>query len=214
MRIKQTKLSTIRKSLLAIVPVFAFLSLVTVAFGAYAAKPTGTIQSGSIVDSEGTTITVGFDDWGYNYQGHMFKGKYCDSYRDAEWCQPYADVDLTMKWNDAWISNKDLDGDTLLDRHYGFDSYIGSGAWLTNHQSGTYEGDGGETCKWNYFTKIVAAPADAVLDGDTWYTADGVEIGPEIWGAFATTQVVSNDSCAGEHGTQYVSPSKAGLGAF
>ena len=46
------------------------------------------------------------------------------------------------KWNDAWLSNKDCDGDGLLDRHYGLDSYRGSGAWLTNHQSGEYEVDG------------------------------------------------------------------------
>ena len=69
-----------------------------------------------------------------------------------------------MKWNDAWLSNQDCDADGLLDRHNGFASYIGSGAWLTNHQSGEYEEDG-TVCKWNYFTKIVAAPANAVLDG-------------------------------------------------
>lgn len=214
MRIKQTKLSTVRKSFLAIVPAFAALALVFAVGGAYAAKPTNTIQSGTIVDSEGKTITVGFDDWGYNYQAHMFSGKYCDSYRDADWCEPYADVNLAMKWNDAWISNKDMDGDNLLDRHAGFDSYIGSGAWLTNHQSGTYEGDEGEVCKWSYFTKIVAAPADATKSGGIWYTADDEEIGPVIWGNFATIQEVSNDSCAGEHGIQYLSPSKAGLAAF
>ncbi len=123
------------------------------------------------------------------------------------------DNDLQMKWNDAWLSNKDCDGDGLLDRHFGFDSYIGSGAWLTNHMSGEYEVNG-EICSWNYFVKIVAAPADAYVDGDYWYAVDGTEIGEVIWGEFAIIQVVSNDPCAGEHGRQYVSPDHAGLGGW
>jgi hypothetical protein len=170
-----------------------------------------TIQSGELSASDGSTITVGFDEWGYNYQAHLFNGKYCDAYRDAAWCQPYKDDNLAMKWNEAWLSNKDCDGDGLLDRHYGFDSYIGSGAWLTNHMSGEYEMDG-EMCQWNYFVKIVAAPADANQVGDIWYTADGTEIGPAIWGSFAIIQEVENDSCAGIHGLQYASPDRSGLG--
>ncbi|MFC1660205.1 hypothetical protein ACFL3S_01900 [Gemmatimonadota bacterium] len=172
-----------------------------------------TIQSGDLLASDGSVIETGFDDWGYNYQGHMFNGGYCDAYRNAAWCQPWKDVNLIMKWNDAWLSNKDCDGDGLLDRHSGFDSYIGSGAWETNHQSGEYEQDG-KTCKWNYFVKIVAAPADATAVDGVWYNADGVEIGPEIWGAFAIIQQVENDPCAGIHGLQYSSPDHSGLGGW
>jgi len=98
-----------------------------------------TIQSGELLASDGSVIDTGYDQWGYNYQAHIFNGYYCDAYRDAAWCQPYKDISLIMKWNDAWLSNKDCDGDGLLDRHYGHDSYIGSGAWETNHQSGEYE---------------------------------------------------------------------------
>ena len=119
-----------------------------------------------------------------------------------------------MKWNDAWLSNKDCDGDGLLDRHYGFGSYIGSGAWLTNHQSGTYIDDDGNLCEWDYFVKIIAVPADAYANSGIWYNADGTEIGPEIWGAFATIQVVYNDPCAGYEGLQYLSPDHAGLGGW
>ena len=169
-----------------------------------------TIQDGTLLTSDGRVITTGYDEWGYNYQAHIFNGGYCDSYRDAAWCHPYRDVHLSMKWNDAWLSNKDCDGDGLLDRHYGFDSYIGSGAWLTNHQSGEYE-EGGKTCKWNYFVKIVAAPADAEVKDGFWYTADGTEIGPVIWGAFAIVQEVENDPCAGIHGLQYKA-ARPGLG--
>jgi len=186
-----------------------------------------TIQSGELLTSDGDVIETGFDKWGYNYQGRMFKGGYCDSYRDAAWCQEWKDVKLSMKWNDAWLSNKDcgtqpgnggpytdpLTPDGKLDRHYGYDSYRGSGAWVTNHQSGEYE-EGGEICKWNYFVKIVAAPLDATLVNGIWFNADGVEIGPSIWGQFATIQEVENDPCAGIHGLQYSSPDHNGLGGW
>jgi len=170
-----------------------------------------TIQDGTLEASDGSLIEVGYDSWGYNYQAHMFNGLYCDSYRDAAWCQPYEDVSLIMKWDDGWLANTDCDGDDLLDRHFGFPSYIGSGAWLTNHQSGQYELDG-KTCTWTYFVKIVAAPTDAVKVGDVWYNADAVEVGPAIWDDFAIIQQVENDPCAGIHGLQYLSPDHPGLG--
>ena len=97
-----------------------------------------TIQDGTLLTSDGEVITTGYDEWGYNYQAHMFNGGYCDAYRDAAWCQEWKEDYLIMKWNDAWLSNKDCDEDGLLDRHFGYDSYIGSGAWCTNHQWGSY----------------------------------------------------------------------------
>ncbi len=172
-----------------------------------------TIKSGELYASDGSLIEVGFDDWGYNYQGRFFKGGYCDAYRDAASCQPYKEDHLKMKWNDAWLSNKDCNGDGLLDRHYGDSNYIGSGAWLTNHQSGTYEKDG-KTCRWNYFVKIVAAPADAYAADGYWYASDDNEIGPVIWGEFAIIQEVENDKCADLHGLQYSSPDRNGLGGW
>lgn len=284
-----------------------------------------TIPSGELLTSGGEVITTGFDEWGYNYQAHQFIGYY------GNYQRPPQPVDwgyrLMMKWNDAWLSNKDcgIDGvggdpDGKLDRHYGFDSYIGSGAWLTNHQSGEYinwdvsgewiinveymgtyypetliltqsgtditgvslntippasgsaftivsgsvtdntveifadhvpsslvvrlwgtiAADGSmsgdwkdeapgtregtwttttgaatsEPCKFTYFVKIVAAPADAYVEDGFWYTADGVEIGEVIWGAFAVIQEVETDSCAGLHGIQYNSPSPTGFGWY
>jgi hypothetical protein len=122
------------------------------------------------------------------------------------WCWPYRDVWLNMKWNDAWISNRDCDGDGALDRHYGFDTYIGSGAWETNHQRGVDEGTGEH---WVYFCKIVAVPDDAVKVEGIWYTADGTEIGPDIWGQFAVIQEVE-----GGEGATYVSPSGPGFGKW
>ncbi len=199
----------------AIVTLIALSTLLAVSFpGTSAQQVCTTIQAGTLVTSTGDTITTGYDQWGYNYQAHIFNGMYCDSYRNAAWCQPFKDVELEMKWNDAWLSNQDCDGDGLLDRHYGFAGYRGSGAWLTNHQKGTYLDANGRKQRWTYFSKIVAAPADATLVGGTWFAADGSEIGPAIWGDFAMVQQVSNDTGTGEHGVLYVSPYGAGFGRF
>ena len=199
-----------------IIVVLSCLALIFAFSGNVIAGPKvkcATIQSGKLLASDGTVIVIGYDDWGYNYQGRIFNGMYCDAYRDAAWCQPYKEDKLSMKWNDAWLSNKDCDGDGSLDRHYGFDTYIGSGAWLTNHMSGTYF-DEGQECQWVYFVKIVAVPADAYELNGVWYTSDDVEIGSVIWGSFAVIMEVSNDTCTGEHGVQYHSPVGPGLGKF
>jgi len=288
------------------------------------------IQDGTLVGADGCDLVLGYNQWGYNYQAHMFNGMWCDyhpTYRpdgaNYQWClDNMADVELMMKWSDAWLSNTDCEGeDNLLDRHFGFPSYIGSGAWLTNHERGSYLGNWGvsgdwvvlannvnshdmfiteqtdgtfkgyggypsgsqhthkwdienglvdgntihmdwiyttssykayfdgvilpdgsmegtfydtsghidlpwkstsgvatrETCEYEYFVKIVAAPADANLLDGVWFAADGVEIGPEIWGAFAIIQGVSNDPCGGldsDEYTEYHSPSPTGFGFY
>lgn len=194
-----------------------FLSCLTLVFVfsnlASAAKNVcSNIQSGALTDVVGNQITLGYDLWGYNYQAHMFNGFYDNYSRPAT---PATGGDsLEMKWNDAWLSNKDCDGDGKLDRHYGFSSYIGSGAWLTNHQSGTYLGDNGQVCHYTYFVKIVAAPADASSSGGIWYTGSGEPIGPAIWGDFAVIQEISNDSCTGDHGVLFKSPVPPGFGTY
>ena len=162
-------------------------------------KDCTTIQSGELLASTGETLVVGYDEFGYNYQAHMFNGRYCDY--DRVIGGSYCDVTLVMKWNDAWLSNKDCDDDGKLDRPA---SYIGSGAWCTNHQTGEDDGQ-----KWTYFVKIVAVPEDAVLTGGIWYAADGTEIGPVEWGDFAVVQQVESGL-----GATYVSPSGSGLGKW
>jgi hypothetical protein len=181
----------------------------------------------------GEPLVLGYDPYGYNYNSHMFRGSYANAYlgrygyppyegddeaylaenpgAEFTWVWPYRNTMLSMQWNDAWLANSDCDGDGVLDRYYGFPSYIGSGAWLTNHMWETYE-DGGKTCSYNYFVKIVAVPSDAYVVSGIWYAADGTEIGSVIWGSFAIIQQVENDPCAGLHGSQYVSPDHAGFG--
>jgi hypothetical protein len=160
-----------------------------------------TIQDGTLYASTGELITTGYDEFGYNYQAHLFNGRYCDY--DRVIGGDYCDVNLVMKWNDAWMSNKDCDGDGKLDRHYGFAGYIGSGAWCTNHQSGTYTGDDGKEHKWTWFTKIVAKPT-----ADYDCAAHG---GVQIWGDFCEIQSVYNDPYAGYHGLEFKA-ARPGLG--
>lgn len=198
------------------------------------------IQDGVMTYSSGhylaeESLTTGFDEYGYNYQAHLFKGSYAnaylgrdgfppftgddDSYLEAnpgaasKWYWPYHDDKLLMKWNDAWLANTDCDADGKLDRHYGSESYTGSGAWETNHMSGSYE-EAGKTCTWESFTKIVAVTSDATQESGIWYAADGTEIGLDIWGEFAIIQDLVNDPCAGVHGIQYLSPDHAGFGGW
>ena len=140
-----------------------------------------TIPSGELYTADGELLTIGYNEWGYNYQGRSFNGDFCDyhpTYRPGganhDWCvENYGDVKLIMGWNDAWLSNTDCDGDGTLDRHYGHDSYIGSGAWETNTMTGTDE-DG---TQWAYFVKIAAKPtADYECE--------------EIWGSFCVLMEV------------------------
>ena len=196
---------------------------------AIAKKGGTTIQDGTLLDSAGNPLVLGFDVYGYNYQGHMFNGWYWNNQRPSTpWTKDTIDQApsktwLIMKWSDTWLSNMDRDGDGKLDRGYPYPTgtsdppiYTSSaapGAWVTNHQFGEYEVDG-KVYKWNYFVKIAHPGSDAVKIGDTWYTADGTEIGLVIWGAYAIIQQVENDPGAGIHGLQYISPNCAGLGAY
>lgn len=171
-----------------------------------------TIQSGLLLNSNEDIITTGYDEWGYNYQAHLFNGWYGNYNRPTT---PVTSGDrLIMKWNDAWLSNVSCDGNNLLDRHYPLPSYKGSGAWLTNHMSGTYEDDG-LLQKWTYFVKIVAAPEDATLNANNqWVSADGNIIGYAIWGEFAVIQEIYNDTGTGDHGILYKGDAPLGFGFY
>jgi len=190
-----------------------------------------TIQSGSLTDVNGNPLSTGYDQWGYNYQAHMYNGLYVNYDRPSP---PYTEENcgtrpgfgasgcdnLQMKWNDQWLSNQSCDSDSKLDRHFGYSGYIGSGAWLTNHQSGSYTMSVNYKEKlvhWTYFVKIVAVPDDAVScasDPAKWCAADGSEIGPVLWGEFAIIQEVYNDPFSGAHGVLYKSPQGPGFGIY
>ena len=211
------------------------ISMLAVSLGfVIAAKPTEctTIQDGVLTYSSPDpteVIPLGFDKWGYNYQAHMFKGLYWNNVRpDPPYTEDTAPSNtwLIMKWSDEWLANTDCNGDGKLDRGYSCNpenptSSACDGAWETNHQFGSYEGEDGEICYWNYFVKIVYVNPDNAYKAvnlednvEYWYTADGVEIGSVIWGAYARILQISNDPCADEHGVLYHSEAPVGFGYY
>jgi len=198
----------LREKTTATLLIAIFMISAMAAVSVMAKKGGATIQDGTIVASTGEVITVGYDVFGYNYQAHMFNGLY-DDY-DRVHGGAYPNVHLIMKWNDAWLSNMDYDGDNLLDRHFGFPTYKDSGAWLTNHQYGVNP-DG---TLWDYFVKIVAVRSTDVLIGGVWCAVDGTVIGPAIWGPFAIIQQVDNDPYLGLQGIQLNTPSPTGFGYY
>jgi len=181
-----------KKSLFFIVCIFFLLP--TLSWGG---NPPGcnTIKSDSIVDSKGYPVQLGYDQYGYNYQAHMFNGLY-DNYSRPQ--TPYTEGldNLIMKWSDEWLSNLDCDGDGKLDR--GLDRETGesdgiSKGWLTNHMEGDYEGDDGEFHHYTYFCKIVWVGPAPQGGPDPWEAK-------RIWGQYAVIEEVNNDPYAGFHG--------------
>lgn len=197
-------------------------------------KDCTTIQDGVLTYSDSNEIIpLGKDKWGYNYQAHMFNGWYWNNKRpEPAYTKDTIDTApsktwLIMKWSDEWLSNKDCDGDGKLDRGYSCNpenpnSSACDGAWLTNHQWGSYEDEEtGKTCKWEYFVKIVYVnpdnaykavdPEDGVL---YWYTNDGEKIGSVIWTAYARILQIYNDPCAGDHGVENKWETPTGFGYY
>src|SRR3989338_6791364 len=170
--------------LVAIATVFALTTAPVMA-----AKPgaCATIQDGTITDSAGNPVVLGYDKWGYNYQAHMFNG-YADNYSRP--AVPVTSGDkLNMKWSDAWLANVDCNGDGKLDRGL-VDGVVGgtSKGWLTNEVNGDYDsdGDGIQDAHYTWFVKIV------------W-----VGPGGSLWGEYEIIQEVYNDPVGGFHGLQF-----------
>ncbi len=182
-----------------------FVVLMILAFSATAAQAQPTagsactaIKDGTLLDSAGNPLVLGYDQFGYNYQAHLFNGTYDSVDRNLDgtyWGSTgdYVDDKLTMKWSEDWLSNKDCDGDGKLDRGT---SGISLG-WETNHVIGDYDsdGDGTQDAHYTYFVKIV------------W-----VGPGGSLWGQYEIIQEVYNDPVGGYHGLQYkVNPPGFGL---
>jgi hypothetical protein len=139
------------------------------------------IQSGNIHDSAGNPLSLGYDEFGYNYQAHMFNGTYDSVDRNLDgtfWGQTgdFVDDRLSMKWSDDWLSNVDCDGDGLLDRG---DSGISLG-WETNHVEGEYLDADGNVQHYTDFVKIV-------------WTGPG----SPLWGQYTVVEEVFNDPAGG-----------------
>lgn len=180
----------------------AVIGLLALTMGAAAAGPhsgCATIQGGTLYDSAGNLIVLGYDEFGYNYQAHMFNGTYDSLDRilgDDQGPYPGDESDpsvatfddsLIMKWSDAWIANVDCDEDELLDRGLLVDGTVGgtSRGWLTNQVEGDYLDPDGAVQHYTYFVKIV------------WVGPDG-----PLWGEYEIIEQVINDPAGGLHGLQ------------
>lgn len=152
-----------------------------------------TIQGGTIRDSAGQPISVGYDAYGYNYQAHSFNGTYdgLDRVLDGKYygsTGDFVDDSVQMKWSNDWLANTDCNGDRRLDR--GVDGI--SRGWLTNHISGDYLDGDGATQRYTDFVKI------------GW-----VGPGGSLWGQYEVIQEIYNDSGGGSFRTRLDTP---GLG--
>lgn len=149
-----------------------------------------TIRSGTLTDSLGNPLVLGFDQFGYNYQAHEFNGTYDSVDRNIDGTfkgdtGDYVNDRLRMKWSDDWLSNKDCTGDGELDR--GIPGAYGiSRGWLTNQVEGEYIDVDGNVQHYTYFAKIV------------W-----VGPGGPLWGQYQIVQEIFNDPAGGYHGPQF-----------
>jgi hypothetical protein len=147
----------------------------------------------------------GYDDYGYNYQAHMFNGYFWNynrpeiPYNDDNIGNAPDDSWLMMKWSDNWLSNQDRNGDGKLDRgnEEPYTSSAADGAWLTNHQRGTDENGK----KWTYFVKIVY-PTGGPVDVDPADGFDDNTGGEIIWGAY----IIVKEVFSGSGSENYVNP--------
>ncbi len=173
-----------KKSLVSIAAVLTVLSLFSMSgWGRTATAATcTTIADGGLTDSSGNPLVLGYDQFGYNSQAHMFNGTYDSSDRTLDgtyWGSTgdYVDDHLSMKWSDDWLSNKDCTGEGKLERGT---SGISMG-WLTNHVQGDYL-DGGDVVHYTDFVKIV------------WVGPDG-----DLWGEYTIIQENYNDPTGRSH---------------
>lgn len=150
------------------------------------------IKDGSITDTFGNVLSVGYDQFGYNYQAHDFNGTYDGSDRNLDGTYfgqtgDYVDDKLMMKWSDSWLANKDCDADGKLDR--GLDGGTVGGTskgWLTNHVKGDYTDGNGDDQNYTYFVKI-------------GWTGPG----SPLWGEYTIIQEIYNDPAGGFNGPSF-----------
>jgi len=160
---------------------------------AAAPQKCATIQDGTITDSAGNPLAVGYDQFGYNYQAREFNGTYDSADRILDglyWGDngDYVNDRLRMKWSEDWLSNKDCNGDGKLDRGATPADWANnlSKGWLTNQVEGEYFDVDGNTQHYTYFAKIV------------W-----VGPGGPLWGLYQIIQEIFNDPAGGYHGPQF-----------
>ncbi len=185
---------------------FVFLLVFTFLLPSSASATCTKIKDSILLDASSNLIVLGFDQFGYNYNAHMFNGSYdgADRVLGNESAYDYADDKLVMKWSDEWLSNQDCYAPFgKLDR--GGAANVSKG-WLTNQIEGDYLTSDGESHHYTYFAKFIWVGPAAV--SDPWAAT-------RIWGEYATIEEVYNDPDGGYHGvdrSRLANP--AGLGYY
>lgn len=173
---------------------FAPIAIIALVLGtttASYAQPCVKIQSGTITDVNGNLVTVGYDQYGYNYQAHIFNGLY-ENFSRPVTVVTEGTENLVMKWSDDWLANVDCNGNGKLDRGLNPKTGVSTGTsmgWLTNHFEGDYEGSDSELHHYTYFVKIVYDAGAACTNGDATC----------IWGLYTIVEELQND-LFGEYG--------------
>ena len=133
-----------------------------------------------------TTVSVGFDEWGYNRCARVFNGTY------SSWCVErgaapdcagslYSSDKLVMKWNAEW-DRGNAEGWSIppysawLDNEANGNKAGGSGAvwhykfqWVGSCVDGIFFADGGY-CIWGQFEVLMDQGLDPnILPGHIWY---------------------------------------------
>ncbi len=163
------------------------------------------IRDGVVLTPEGGLVEQGFDWFGYNYGSHKFNGDFCDYTRGMVQLADCSIPDkLKMSWDESLLSNKDCDGDLMLDRYPGFAAFRESGAWITNSRFGRYHDSEGRWCRWTYQVSIAAAPQNlqpGLLGAvAVWIEpSSGSVVGPAVWSDFLVLDEKFVDRC-GESG--------------
>ncbi|MCK5285710.1 MAG: hypothetical protein KAJ58_00590 [Candidatus Pacebacteria bacterium] len=128
-------------------------------------------------------VTQGIDSYGFDYLNHRFIGEFCSLSRGANYYCDFNDPMLNgatkVIWNDAYLSNKDRNGDGKLDRHYGYESYLSSEACMLLRYSTVFELDG-EMIHYESGSKHVAAKKSDVAKYGGWFSKDGTYLGPQV----------------------------------
>lgn len=148
------------------------------------------IQSGSLTDKNSSTLTVGYDKYGYNYQAHIFNGLY-ENYSRPAVVVTEGTENLVMKWSDDWLANVSCDGDAKLDRGLNPKTGVSTGTstgWVTNHFEGDYLGSDDDLHHYTYFVKIAYDAGYACGIGEAC-----------IWGLYTVIEEIQSDPF-GEYG--------------
>ncbi len=125
------------------------------------------IADNTLLTQQGKPVLIGYDQYGYNYQSRAYQGLYLNHERPLLPTQNDLAM-LQMRWSERWLSNKDCDHSTMLDRGGDRKDEAPKG-WLTYHEKGSYIDIDNNERSYSYFVKIIyieesfACPSEDVI---------------------------------------------------